>query len=113
MRLFYCSGKVRYTLTMKKFTIQSKIWQWHGGQGSWHFVNVGDKESKILRDNRPKVRKRGFGAVKIKATIGKTSWTTSIFPTKEGPYVLPIKASVRTKEMVQDGDKVKILCELI
>ena len=100
---------------MKKFTIKNKIWLWNGMQGSWHFVHVSEKDSKAIKKAQPsgKGMGRGFGAVKIKATLGKTSWTTSIFPTKEGPYVLPIKAAVRTKEMAQEGDQVTIKCELI
>lgn len=98
---------------MKTFRIKNTIWQWHGGQGSWHFITVSDETSKKIKKAQPQTRKRGFGAVKVRAVLGKTTWTTSIFPTKEGPYILPIKASVRSKEMAQDGDTVTIVCELI
>ena len=99
---------------MKKFTINAEMWIWNGEQGSWHFVYVGDKESAAIKKLQEKKKKyRGFGAVKVKLKLGKSEWATSIFPTKEGPYILPIKASVRTAEGVFEGDRVKIVCELI
>jgi hypothetical protein len=98
---------------MKKFTIKDTIWRWNGGQGSWHFINVSDSNSEKIKDAQPKTGRRGFGAVKVRATLGKTVWETSIFPTKDGPYILPMKASVRSKERAQDGDRVTIQCELL
>ena len=45
--------------------------------------------------------KRGWGSVRVKVTLGKTKWDTSIFPDKKsGTYLLPIKAEVRIKEHV-------------
>ena len=98
---------------MKKFSINGEIWKWNGAQGAWHFIYVGDKESKAVKESQKGFGRRGFGAVKIKAKLGKTTWTTSIFPTKEGSYILPIKASVRKEESIFDGDKVKIMCEIV
>ena len=41
--------------------------------------------------------RRGFGSVRVEATVGPTTWRTSIFPSKEsGSYVLPVKKAVRT-----------------
>ncbi len=51
--------------------------------------------------------------IRIKATIGKTSWTTSLFPTKDGPYLLAIKADVRHKENIAEGDTIKVSCTLL
>ncbi len=88
-------------------TIKNKIWKWPGVAG-WHFVYV---DKKISEEIKTKCKKYiyGSGFVGITATLGKTTWDTALFPhTKEGVYLLSIKASVRKKEQVFEGDLVKI-----
>lgn len=51
---------------------------------------------------------RGFGSIRVRAQIGKTEWTTSIFPAKGGIYLLPIKAIVRQKEEIDTDDMVVV-----
>jgi Domain of unknown function (DUF1905) len=54
-------------------------------------------------------RRRGWGAMKVAATIGDTSWETSMFPDKtSGGWFLPVKASVRKAEGLAAGDEVKL-----
>lgn len=54
------------------------------------------------------VEKRPWGYVKVRATIGETSWQTGLWPqAKEGVYLLVIKADVRRKEDIREGDTVK------
>lgn len=96
---------------MKSFIVKAKVWRYPGA-GGWHFVYVGKKESEQIKKQKNLVRK-GFGFVPIKATLGKSSWNTTLFPTKEGPYLLSVKASVRKKEGIFDGDLVTIKCFLI
>ncbi len=95
-----------------KIVFKSKLFRWTGDMSAWHFVTVPEKESKKLRA-LPAKKKRGFNSIKVRATIGKTSWDTSLFPMKEGPYLMPIKASVRTQEAMDDGDAVKVICALL
>ncbi len=59
-------------------------------------------EIKLGHAGKGKMR-RGFGAVKVEVELGGSKWRTSIFPTKEGPYLLPVKASIRKKEGLRDG----------
>ena len=66
---------------------------------------------KIKAAKIPKAR--GFGSIRVMVTIGKTRWKTSIFPTKEGEFVLPVKASVRKKEKLKDGDTLSVIFEPI
>ena len=40
-------------------------------------------------------------------TIGKTSWSTSLFP-KDGLYAVPIKNVIREKEKLDAGVKVTL-----
>ena len=49
----------------------------------------------------------------VGATIGGTTWRTSIFPdTASGGYVLPVKRAVRTAESVEPGDTTTVTVEL-
>ncbi len=85
------------------------MWRYQG-ESPWHFVYVPKKISQQIKDT---ARARRNGLVRIKATIGATSWTTALFPTKDGPYLIAIKAEVRRAEGVDDGDSVKISCTLL
>lgn len=90
----------------KQYTIRSKVWLYSGEGGAWHFVNTDKKLADELRKTYQSHR-RGFGSIPVMATIGKTSWKTSIFPeSRSGTYVLPLKAKVRQAEEIQSGDAV-------
>ncbi len=54
-------------------------------------------------------RRRGWGAMKVRANIGDTEWETSIFPDKSsGGWLLPVKAAVRKAERLVAGDAVQV-----
>ena len=90
-------------------TFRGKLFQWHGMQGAWFFVYVSDSVSKKIRKAQEGlIKRRGFGAVRVEVKVGKTTWKTSFFPTKEGPYLLPVKVDVRKKEGLDDGDTVSV-----
>ena len=58
--------------------------------------------------------RRGFGAVRVRVTVGATSWSTSIFPdSTRGSYVLPVKKAVRTAEGIREGDDVDVRLEVV
>ncbi|MEK7509478.1 MAG: DUF1905 domain-containing protein [Patescibacteria group bacterium] len=107
---------------MKSFEIKGKVWRYEG-PGGWYFVYVPEALSRRIKDaarnpGRAGKKKGGFHFVRIKATIGKTSWNTSLFPTSgkgggAGPYLLAIKADVRHKEGIAEGDAVKVQCSLL
>lgn len=80
--------------------------------GAWHFVYVDDKYYEDIKARQK--NRRGFGAVKVRVTMGKTKWETSIFPSKkDGTYLLPIKESVRIAEGIRDGNQITYTIELI
>jgi hypothetical protein len=54
-----------------------------------------------------------WGSIKVEATVGHTTWHTSIFPDDEGSYVLPVKKEIRTAEEVDEGDLVEVILELM
>ncbi len=88
------------------FSIQGKIWLYPGAAG-WHFVDVNKTISQQIKWMEDK-KKVGWGYVPIIAKTGATEWDTTLFPSKEGHYLLAIKAVVRKKEKLQAGDTVKI-----
>ena len=48
---------------------------------------------------------RGWGSIRVRITIGSTSWDTSLFPdSKRKSYLFAIKASVRKAEDLSHGD---------
>jgi hypothetical protein len=51
--------------------------------------------------------------VRVAATIGTTTWNTSIFPDRESQsFLLPVKRQVRTSESLSDGDTVEVALDL-
>jgi hypothetical protein len=86
-----------------------KIWFWKG-PAPWFFVTVPAKESSDLKAISGFVT-YGWGVIPVHVQIGKTEWTTSLFP-KDDLYLVPIKASVRKAENLEEGDNVIIRLEV-
>lgn len=88
---------------MKKsiFAVRAKVWLYPGMAG-WHFVTIDKQTSKKLKEAFGD-RRVGFGSIPVSVTLGKTTWSTSVFPEKGGTYLLPLKSEVRKKESVVDG----------
>ena len=86
-----------------------KIWFWHG-PAPWYFVTVPAQHSRDLKAISGFVT-YGWGMIPADVRIGKTEWKTSLFP-KNGRYIVPIKASVRKAENLEEGDKVTVRLEV-
>jgi hypothetical protein len=55
----------------------------------------------------------GWGSIRVEATIGGSTWKTSIFPdSKSGTFLLPVKAQVRKQEGISAGDRVRLTIEI-
>jgi len=94
--------------------VTAPIWLWSGGQGSWHFLTVPPELAIEIRlSSTAAGPRRGFGSVRVAASINGVTWRTSIFPQKSGGYILPIKAEVRTKAGIAAGDEVSVTLDLI
>ncbi len=89
-------------------TVTAPIWLWSEGKGSWHFVTIPADEAIEIRLLAKSEPRRGFGSVRVAATINGVTWRTSIFPQKSGGYVLPIKAEVRRQAGIAAGDEVRV-----
>jgi hypothetical protein len=94
----------------------AKLWLWQSDKApaSWHFLSIeGEAAEAIhalaLMRRLESGRRRGWGAMKVHATIGETSWNTSIFPDKgSGGWLLPVKAAVRKAEELVVGDLIQV-----
>lgn len=98
-------------MTTEAHNIKSRIWEWQG-KGAWHFATIAKEDSDEIKKDWIWPRK-GFGSIPVNATIGGTSWKTSIFPEKGGTYLLPIKKLVREEENLKAGDFVEMQIEVI
>lgn len=86
-----------------------KIWFWRG-PAPWFFVTIPEKQSHDLKVISNSVT-YGWGVIPVHVQIGSTEWTTSLFP-KDDLYIVPIKASVRKAENLEEGDDVSVRVEV-
>jgi hypothetical protein len=92
----------------------AELFLWDGRPSeTWTLVSLPVEASAEIRARTGGVR-RGFGSLRVRATVGGTTWTTSIFPdSTRDAYVLPVKRSVRQAEGVDPGDVVTVTVELL
>jgi hypothetical protein len=83
---------------------EGDVFRWDAREDSaWFFTSVPPELSEDIREiPRPY---RGFGSVRVRARIGGTEWSTSIFPSDDA-YVLPLKKAVRDAEGLVEGGPV-------
>ncbi|WP_433170844.1 DUF1905 domain-containing protein [Actinoallomurus sp. CA-150999] len=92
----------------------AELWIWDARRAdTWTFVSLPIEASEEIRDLAGGAR-RGFGSLRVRVTVGKSTWKTSIFPdSARGSYVLPIKRAIRTAEALDAGDITAVTVELI
>jgi hypothetical protein len=93
-----------------EFTFTAECWMWQG-KGAWVFITLPVDKSEEIKFFSENIhgKRRGWGAVRVTASIGTTVWQTSIFPdSKRGAYLLPLKLDVRKKEKIAVDDNVKV-----
>ena len=93
------------------YTFTAELWE-SRAPGAWRFVTLPAADSaEITELSAP--RRKGFGSVRVLATVGGTRWETSLFPDSgRGAFVLPIKRSVREREGLDVGDELRVTVEL-
>jgi len=101
----------------ERITHTGPLWRWTGGEnGSWHFLTISGDAADALTETalmrRLEGMARGFGSLRVTATIGDTSWQTSVFPSRETGWMLPVKAAVRKAEGLGEGDEVALVLEV-
>ena len=81
------------------------VWR-HPAAGGWCFLSL---PVDVADEIRSRVEPAGFGSVRVSATIGQTTWATSVFPDKaRGSYVLPVKAAVRRAEGIDTDEPIDV-----
>ncbi|MEJ3403979.1 DUF1905 domain-containing protein [Rathayibacter sp. YIM 133350] len=92
-----------------RFRFDAALYEW-SARANWFFVRLPEEQGADIAEvpREP----RGFGAVKVRARIGATTWSTSIFPS-DGTYVLPVKSAVLRAEQVEDGDVIAVDLEVL
>jgi hypothetical protein len=80
------------------------------GPSPFHFVTVPDEESAAI-EAVSSVVTYGWGAIPVRARIGRTDFTTSLFP-KGDLYLVPVKDAVRRAEQLTLGDEVTVRLHL-
>ncbi|WP_430789961.1 DUF1905 domain-containing protein [Actinoplanes sp. G11-F43] len=93
---------------------ESELWVWAARRAeSWTFVSLPEDASEEIR-HRAGGLTRGFGSMRVRATLGGSSWTTSVFPdSTRNVYVLPVKRAIRTAESLSPGDVTTVAVELL
>ncbi|WP_103354575.1 DUF1905 domain-containing protein [Amycolatopsis sp. CA-128772] len=93
---------------------EAELWEWDARRtDSWTFVSLPAEASDDIRERSAGPR-RGFGAVRVRVTVGATRWQTSIFPdSARSAYVLPVKRAVREAEGIDVGDVCTVSLELV
>lgn len=87
---------------------KASIWRYKGPT-AWYFVTLPKTAVAATRGLLGGRRRPGFGSIRVVATLGDTTWPTSIFPDRvSSGYILPIKALVRKLEDLDEDQVVKV-----
>ncbi|MBO3745269.1 DUF1905 domain-containing protein [Streptosporangiaceae bacterium NEAU-GS5] len=93
---------------------EAELWVWDARRAdSWTFVSLPVEAAEEIHDMAGDAR-RGFGSLRVRVTIGATTWATSIFPDNaHRSYALPVKRAIRKTEGLEAGDTAKVKVELL
>ena len=107
-------GHVGPWVQTERVKFEADLWLWSAKAGeSWVFVTVPEEASDEIRDLAGPPR--GFGSVRVEATIGATTWRTSVFPNSDEPgtFALPLKKAVRRSEELEVGDSAAVMLRVV
>ena len=90
----------------KAWKIKAKVFTYSVEATSWYFVSVGEKMSEEIK--KTATRKVGFGFVPVEVPVGETTWRTTLFPSKDKPYILALKKDVRIREDIHAGEAIEV-----
>ncbi|HMN30677.1 MAG TPA: DUF1905 domain-containing protein [Caldilineaceae bacterium] len=92
-----------------KLEFDGELWFWRG-PAPWYFVTVPQQQCHELKAIVQRVT-YGWGMIPVQVQIGKTKWQTAMFP-KDDQYIVPIKASIRKAEGLEEGDTVTLRLDI-
>jgi hypothetical protein len=80
----------------KKYNFVSQLIVYES-MAAWHFLRLPIPESAEIKANFAGL-KTGWGSIFVKATIGQSTWSTSIFPSKKDQtYLLETRSNLQSK----------------
>ena len=94
---------------MAQFHFDGDLWEHTStSPASWHFVTIpGDLADDIIGEAG---QRNAFGSIRVEATMGSTTWRTSLFPNKASEsLLLPVKKQVRSTEDLSDGSSCHVV----
>ncbi|MEI6418957.1 MAG: DUF1905 domain-containing protein [Sphingomonadales bacterium] len=98
----------------RQWQVSAPLWIWRpkgkdaAATSAWHFITITGPAADGLRAAAPG-RSAAWGSVYVTVRLGDIEWQTSAFPSKDvGGYLLPMKAAVRKKAGVAEGDMVTV-----
>lgn len=91
------------------FEFSGTIFHWRG-PAPYLFVAIPPEQSEEIKSVSRLVT-YGWGVIPVRVQVGKTEWTTSLFP-KDGRYLVPIRMSAQKAENLNEGDTVTIRLEV-
>lgn len=94
---------------MVEFDFVGRVIHWRG-PAPFFYVEIPERVGERIADLSRAVT-YGWGMIPVDATIGGTTWTTSMFP-RDGGYLLPVKAAVRKAESVELDATVEVTLRL-
>jgi hypothetical protein len=97
------------------WVIRGPVWLWQGAsasaggtptKGSWYFLTIDGACADAIREQAANTA--AWGSLRVEVTIGRTTWRTSLFPSKaHGGWLLPLKAAVRKSEKISAGSEIE------
>lgn len=74
------------------------------GNAAWHYIRVPREISQMLFGTEK-------GMFPIIATVGQSSWKTSLLPMGDGSHFIALKRSIREAEKIALGQKIHVTFE--
>ena len=95
-----------------KIQFEGELHRWESNP-AFFLVSLPKLDSEEIREISEGLT-NGFGSLKVEATVGKSTWRTSIFPNSStGTFDLPIKGEVRKKNNLAAGAKFLVEVEVL
>lgn len=97
-----------------RYRFESELRRWEARvRDDWYFVELPLDASAEIHEWADALPRSGFGAVKVAARVGGTSWSTSIFPGSSGSYSLVVGRKVRHAEGLEPGEVIVAEVEIV
>lgn len=95
---------------MLRYEMRGEIWV-YPGKGGWHFVTLPAEFAARIKTAMAGLA-GPWGSLGVTVVIGRTRWSTSLFPYKaSGSLLLPLKSSVQ-RENLKAGETPALTIEV-